>query len=157
MPKIKSILFVCTGNSCRSVMAEGLLKKALRLAGKEHIKVNSAGVGAIDGMAPTDETIRAMKSEGIDVLGSKSKRVTARLVSEADLILVMAAHHMDDIISRFPDAAAKTHLLRQYGVDCQTQACEDLDVIDPISQAASVYENVLKEIKKEIERIVKLL
>lgn len=157
MGKIRSILLVCTGNSCRSIMAEGILKKYLEEAGRGDIKVVSAGVHAIDGVGPTKETIDVMKEEGIDVSGFRSKALKEELINEADLILVMAGHHMDDIITRVPEAAQKTHLLKQFGVACETNACEDLDIEDPIGRDKGFYREVLLVIKKEIKRISQLL
>lgn len=158
MHKIRSVLLVCTGNSCRSIMAEGLLKKYLKKEEKEHIEVKSAGVRAIDGITPTTETIEVMKREGVDVSGFKSKCLTRDLIKKADLILVMASHHMEEIIKTAPDAAPKAHLLKQYGLETLTEeAREDPDILDPIGKPISFYEQVFGMIKKEIERIVKLL
>ncbi|MFA6610292.1 MAG: low molecular weight protein arginine phosphatase, partial [Candidatus Omnitrophota bacterium] len=61
MGNIKSVLFVCTGNSCRSVMAEGFMKKYLRELGKADIEVRSAGISAAEGFFPTAETIEVMR------------------------------------------------------------------------------------------------
>lgn len=157
MAKIKSVLFVCTGNSCRSIMAEGLLREILRGLGRDDITVSSAGVSAIDGLRPTQETIEAMKREGIDVSGFRSKSITNAMMLRSDLILVMAAHHMDDIIRRLPDVAPRTHILRQYGKPDDSYACEDLDIIDPIGKPIEVYEKILGEIKKEVNRIARVI
>ena len=157
MSDIKSILFVCTGNSCRSIMAEGLLREALKALGKDGITVSSAGVSAIDGFRPMRETIEVMKREGVDVSGFRSKFLTDEMIVNSDLILVMAAHHMDDIIGRIPEAASRTRMLKQYGRLDDSRASEDLDIYDPIGRSIEVYEEILTEIKKEINRIAGLL
>lgn len=129
------------------------MKNALEALGKKNIKVSSAGVGAIDGFHPTPETIEVMKREGINVAGFRSRAVTDEIIKSSDLILVMAAHHMDDIIKRVPQAASRTHLLKQYGRRGDSRAREELDISDPIGKPMEVYEYTLGEIKKEVERI----
>lgn len=148
---------VCTGNSCRSIMAEGLLKKALKELGKSDIEVKSAGTGALDDAAPTRETIEAMRKVGIDVSDFRSKSLKDEDIIKADLILVMAAHHMDEIIRRVPEAVSKTHLLKQFGQISDANACEDLDIFDPIGRPGEDYERVLQEIRKEIKRVAGIL
>jgi len=138
-------------------MAEGLLKRSLKYLGKGNIEVQSAGVGAIDGMAPTRETIEVMRREGIDVSALRSKALTEKIILDADLILVMAAHHMDDVIRMVPEAVSKTHLLKQLASSGDTYACEEMDIRDPIGRSVEFYENILGEIKKEIKRIAELL
>lgn len=157
MKKVKSVLLVCTGNSCRSIMAEGILKKYLKELGKGDIEVTSAGVHAIDGAGPTIETIEVAKKEGIDVSGLRSKALTDELVKKADLILVMTAYHMDEIIARWPDAAPKVHMIKQFGINSEEQACEDLDIADPIGMDESFYKEIFSLIKKEMERIARIL
>jgi len=157
MAKIKSVLLVCTGNSCRSIMAEGLLKKYLKELGKDDIEVLSAGVHAIDGAEPKRETIEVMAEEGIDVSRFRSKGITEELVKKADLILVMSGHHMDDIIDRMPDAQGKVHMLKQYGASSDGCACEDLDIEDPIGRPKAFYQKVLLAIKAEIKKIAEIL
>ena len=153
----RMILFVCTGNSCRSIMAEGLLKKALKGLGKGNFEVSSAGTGARDGFTPTFETIEVMKEEGVDVSGYKSKRLTDELINEADLILVMEAAHKEDIAIRVPEAAPKTYLLKEFGLEKTKMDPEYLGVPDPIGRPMEVYEASFNAIKREIERIAPLL
>jgi len=126
---------------------------ALKGLGKEGIEVTSAGVSAIDAFRPTRETIEVMKRESVDVSGFKSRAITDEMIKDSDLILVMAAHHMDDIIKRVPQAASKTHLLKQYGRRDDSLACEDLDISDPIGKPMEVYGHTLSEIKREVNRI----
>ncbi len=157
MGKIKSILLVCTGNSCRSVMAEGLLKKMLKEFGKNDIEVQSCGIGTMDGLAPTDETIEVMKRESVDVSDYRSKKISEDLVKKADLILVMEEAHLSDVIRRVPEAAQKTHLLKKFAPEVLSSHPEGFSIPDPIGRPMKDYEYCLDAIKREIERIAKLL
>jgi protein-tyrosine-phosphatase len=138
-------------------MAEGLMKDVLKRLGKGDIEVMSAGVSAVDGLCPTPETIEAMKRESIDVSGYRSKSLTAAMIKDADLILVMAAHHMSDIIEQSPEAASKTHVLKEYGKRDNSYIRLGQDIADPIGRSAKVYELTLNEIKKEVERVAGIL
>lgn len=154
---IKSILFVCTGNSCRSVMAEGLMKKYLKESGRTDIEIASAGIGAMNGFPPTDETVEVMKEEGIDISGSRSKLITRDMVDKADLVLTMEDMHKKEIIRRAPESASKIHLLKEFGSDPKNTKNSDNDIEDPIGMPVGIYRECLSQIKKEIERIVKLI
>lgn len=155
--KIRTVLFVCTGNSCRSVMAEGLLKKYLKELGKDHVEVRSAGTSAVNGFSATKETIEVMKRELVDVSGFKSKRVNAELIKWADLILVMEWSHKDEIARILPEAASKTYLLREFGMPGTEHHPEGFSIPDPIGRPIQNYEYCIGVIKKEIERIARVL
>lgn len=157
MSKIKSVLFVCTGNSCRSVMAEGLLKKRLKELGKNDIAVRSAGIRAADSLSPTKETIEVMKAEGVDMGGFKSAGITDAMIDEADLILVMSELHKHEVLRRVPAAASKTFLLKEYGRTDKDEKITNPEVPDPIGMALPGYKACLAIIKEEIERVAKIL
>ncbi|MCK4519004.1 MAG: threonylcarbamoyl-AMP synthase [Candidatus Omnitrophica bacterium] len=146
--KAKNALFVCTGNSCRSVMAKGLFEK--ETAGRSYLTVSSAGTAAISGYSPTKETIEVMREEEIDVSGEKSRHISPSLVNKADLILTMQARHKEYIIDAYPDAKSKVYLLKEYR---DTSGRAELEVKDPIGQSIKIYKEVLKEIKTEVVRI----
>ena len=157
MNKIKSILLVCTGNSCRSVMAEGLFKKYLKDAGKGDIEVASAGIIAIDGFPPTDETIKVMKDNGVDVSEYKSRRLTSDLINKSDLVLAMEGVHKDFVIRMEPGAEGKVYLLKKYGANGKRKYPEGDGVPDPIGRPIDFYKLSLEIIKEEAKRIIALL
>ena len=157
MDKIKSILLVCTGNSCRSVMAEGLFKKYLKEAGKNDIEVTSAGIMAMDGFPPTEETIDVMKGQGVDVSGYRSKRLTADLMSKSDLILAMEEIHKTFVLRMNPMIEDKVYLLKKYGENNTRKYPKGDGVPDPIGKPIDFYKLSLEIIKDEAKRIVKLL
>ena len=153
--KIRNILFVCTGNSCRSVMAEGLLKKMLKDRGRSDIEVHSAGISAMDGFPPTDKTAAVMKKEGIDLSDFKTARLTLGMIQKADLMLVMDYMHREEILNFAPDAGDKIHLLKEYvGVN---DGYGGVTVPDPIGRPLEVYERVLTTIKKALEKLMERL
>lgn len=157
MSKIKSILMVCTGNSCRSVMAEGLFKKYLNEAGMRDIEVVSAGVMALDGLPPTDETIEVMKGQGVDVSGYRSKRLTADIINKSDLILTMEDIHKAFVLRIDPMAEGKVYLLKKYGANDMRRYPKGDGVPDPIGKPIDFYRLSFEIIKEETKRIVGLL
>ena len=150
--KVKNILFVCTGNSCRSVMAKGLLEKEKKSS--SNLNIISAGTMAFSGVPPTKETIAVMTNEGIDVSNNKSRGVLPSLVNKANLILVMEPKHKQFLIERYPKIEDKVFLLKEYK---NKQDIKDPVIKDPIGESMSVYKEVFNEIKKEIERIKDIL
>ena len=143
MSRPEVILLVCTGNSCRSVMAAGLLRKLLK--GKGDYKVITAGTAAIKGMPATAEAIQVMSEENIDVSGHQSSPLNDEMIDQADLILVMEERHQEHILARKPSAGNKVHLL------------SESDLIDPIGRSIEFYRKVYVVIKEGILRTVKEL
>ncbi|MCK4244654.1 MAG: threonylcarbamoyl-AMP synthase [Candidatus Omnitrophica bacterium] len=132
------VLFVCTGNSCRSPMAAGLLRKILRDKENKNIGVDSAGFLFPQGGA-TKEAIEVMKREEIDLLSHKSKLAKPFLIKNFDLIFVMKEIHRERITQMVPESAKKIFVL---------------DIPDPIGKPVSFYEETLSKIKDKIEEIV---
>lgn len=157
MNKIGSILFVCTGNSCRSVIAEGLMKKYLKEMGKGDIEVRSAGISAIAGFSPTEETIEVMKGEGVDLSDFRSKMVTPEDIKKADLILVMEYLHKEAVMRMSPEAKEKTFLLKEFRAEGEKTYPENLNISDPIGRPMDYYKLSLEIIKEQVKRITELL
>ncbi len=131
---MKTILFVCTGNICRSPMAEGLLRHHTRAQGG--YRALSAGVGAVDGHPPSPEAVQAMAELGIDISGQRSRMVTRELVRQADYILGMTRGHVDTLRILYPEAQEKTFLLREF--DHPLEEFEK-DIPDPIGAGLEAY------------------
>jgi glycine hydroxymethyltransferase len=149
---MKTVLFVCTGNICRSPMAEGLFRHATK--GRNEFRVISAGVGAVDGLPPSEYAVRALRELGIDISRQRSRMLTADLVNEADYIFGMTHSHVDAITLLYPQAAEKTFLLREFD---ETLESYENDISDPIGGSYEVYLNCRDQIEQGIASMVKFI
>ena len=150
----KTILFVCTGNSCRSVMAKGIFRKMLDAAGKKDIRLTSAGTAAPEGMTPPSAVEEIMKGEGIDISSHRATSLTVDLIEEADLILVMEERHRQAVLGKSPRASGKVFLLKEFSAVPQEK---HLSVPDPIGAPLLVYQEALGEIKSCLQGLLKEL
>jgi glycine hydroxymethyltransferase len=149
---MKTILFICTGNVCRSPMAEALFRRAV--AGRGEFRVVSAGLGAMDGQPPTSHSVRAMHELGVDISAQRSRMLTTELVRSADLILGMTHSHVDTIALLYPPAAEKTFLLREFDETLETY---EKDISDPIGSSYPIYVECRDQIEQGIVTLLKFM
>jgi len=148
----KQLLFVCTGNICRSPMAEGLARAMARARGLDW-RIASAGVLARDGLPPTDHAVSVLAERGIAVGGIRSHRLRGAMIAEADLIIAMEEEHRL-AIRDFPESRGKTVLLLS---EWAGEPHLGPGVDDPIGGSRSDYEKTANEIESYIKRALERL
>ena len=153
---IKRIVFVCTGNSCRSVMAQAVMRHTLAQRGLGSIVVESAGVLAVNGMGATRETQTVLRAAGLDGSRHHARALSSDMIEAADLLLVMEPFHAQQILRRAPSAAGKVHLLKTYGLT-NDPSIANPQIPDPIGKPLEVYEVCFNEIREAVERVAEAL
>src|SRR5438105_127390 len=149
---MKTVLFVCTGNVCRSPMAEGILRQAVQ--GRGDYRVMSAGLGAMEGQPPSPYAVQAVKELGIDISNQRSRMLTPDLVQQADYIFGMTHSHIDTVMLLYPQAAEKTFLLREFD---ETLDLFEKDISDPIGGSYGVYLDCRDQIEQGIASLLRFI
>ncbi len=148
MTNPRKFLFICTGNTCRSVMAEFLLNKLSRDKGLGW-EARSCGVAAERHFQVPQGVRSALKAEGIESVEHTAQLVTRDLLSWADAALTMTPEHRAEVLDKFPEFRAKVHVLKPYA---GLKGPED--VADPIGQPDKVYAACCGEIRKALDAVI---
>lgn len=147
---MKNIMFVCTGNICRSAMAEYLLKKKAEEKGKE-LEIHSCGTYAEDGDMSTYEAIETLKDDyNIDLSKHRATNITKSDIQKSDLILCATNNHKLFVLRMFPELAGKVFTIKEYaGIDSA-----NIDISDPWGYGMMVYRKCATEINDLLDKII---
>lgn len=148
------ILFVCTGNSCRSPMASGLLRKQISTRARKRVRIISAGSQATSGSPPTQLACRVAKKNGFDITLYRSRPLTRDILEKADLVIGFEAQHLDKISELLPDASSRSFLLKAFKRNLPPNQAV---ITDPVGGGLEAYESCMAEIKDSMGRIVRYL
>lgn len=147
-----TMLLVCSGNTCRSPMAEGLARtliaqqRGLSVADLETagVRVLSAGVFAHPGSSASDEAVEAMKRMNVDISRHRSRMLTTEMIHEADVVYCMTRNHLEAVLDMVPSARDKVFLLDANG-----------DIEDPVGAGLTLYLRVAERIRRQLEQRIK--
>ncbi|UCD71754.1 MAG: low molecular weight protein arginine phosphatase [Syntrophobacterales bacterium] len=150
---IERILFVCTGNICRSPMAEGLMIERLRHEGEQAQSVSSAGIFANPGNIPDPFAVQVAREEGVDISRHRARMVNSDNLSWADIVLVMESGQRGFISMAFPHQSAKVVLLGNFS---RSQGGGG-EIADPYGSSLDVYRTCFEEIREAIDGLIQFL
>jgi len=142
------VLIVCTGNTCRSPMVEGMLRASLPLEWMGRVDVSSAGTSAWEGAPASPFAVDVLRDDGVDISGHRSRFLTREMIDESDLVVAMARKHRDRTLELVPSAEDKVILIGELD-----ESRSDPDISDPIGGDRSVY----LQTKEELKGLVPLL
>jgi protein-tyrosine phosphatase len=172
------ILFICAGNTCRSVLAEAMMRKTLmeRPSLRERVRCKSAGLDAVEGAKAERGAATVAQQYDIDLSRHRARLLNARFVQDADLVLTMTTHQKDRAIERYPDCANYVYTLREFIqrftpvesnrrqnpivreiMAMNHEPPHDLDILDPMGQSIEAYQECARQIKAAIIALAELL
>jgi len=140
---------VCTGNTCRSPMAEGILRSMLRQRGEIEIEVSSAGIGGLNNYPAAQFAIESARHWDVDISDHRARNIDREMIRRADLILAMSPEHVEYILRLDSSAAAKTYLIKAFPKP-YSPGQEGVD--DPIGGLLEQYNKTFLELDEALRR-----
>ena len=144
---MRNVLFVCTGNTCRSPMAEAWLRMLCARDGLDWT-VGSAGLDAYAGDEASIHAQEVIRAAGGDLSHHAARRISPYLADEADLIAVMTRNHLRRLCAMIPEASGKSCLLMHF-----SKQCPDSDVPDPFGGSSDAYRHCFETMQEAIENL----
>jgi protein-tyrosine phosphatase len=145
------VLFVCTGNTCRSALAEAIARKGASTRGIAEFSARSAGTDAWDGSPASDAALLVGMERQLDLGAHRSRKLTRDIVSDADLILVMAPNHLEPV--RQLGGGGKVHLLDDYA----SRGESNQGIADPFGGDLDSYRATVDILEVDIEKMFERL
>ena len=148
-PLAEHVLFVCTGNTCRSPMAQALYNLLARQRGLDTF-ATSAGIMACEGMPASMGAQCAMEEYGADLTLHQAQTVTAQMLARADVVLCMQQSHQQALLAKYPQFRQKIHTLTQYAFGAYQP------VEDPFGGDEEVYRRCARQIFDAVSKILEI-
>lgn len=146
------IIFVCTGNICRSAMAEAILKK-IAIDEKLNLEVYSCGIYAQDGDNATYNTIYVARNHNIDISNHRATNIKNSKIQEMDVVLCATNSHKASVLYMYPNLEGKVYTIKEYAeLDGNGK---DIDIKDPWGYNIQIYNDCIIEIKICLEEIIR--